>query len=278
MTRQHPTGCGIGLRREHFSDFLSGAPPACWLELISENFMVSGGRPRRILDHVKERYPIALHGVSLSIGSAEPVDRAYVSRLKDLVARVKPAIVSDHLCWAALGGHNSHDLLPLPFTAEALSMTASKLRDVQDALGCRLLIENISSYLEYRVAEFTEWEFLAAVAKEADCGILLDVNNVYVNSRNHGFDPQVYLAGLPTDRVQQFHLAGHEDQGEFVIDTHDSAVRAEVWELYGRAVARFGALPTVLERDAHVPSLEDLLTEARQADRVAQEARGVLAL
>jgi uncharacterized protein (UPF0276 family) len=273
-----PAGCGVGLRREHFGDFLAGEPEAAWLELITENFMVPGGRPRQLLDHVKDRYPLALHGVSLSIGSAEPVDRAYLSGLKALADWSQAAIVSDHLCWGSLGGHNSHDLLPLPFTAEALKLTAAKVREVQDVLGRRLLLENVSSYVEYRVSEFSEWQFLAAVAEEADCGILLDVNNVYVNARNHGFDPVTYIESLPVGRVQQFHVAGHEDHGDVVVDTHDAPVRAEVWALYARAVARFGSQPTLLERDGDVPPLDALLAEARDAELIASETEATLAV
>lgn len=272
MTGISPAGCGIGLRREHFADFLAGEPATPWLELISENFMAAGGRPRHVLDHVKDRYPLALHGVSLSIGSAEPVDRAYLSRLKALIDATRPALVSDHLCFTSLAGHNSHDLLPLPFTAEALDVTVAKVGEVQDALGRRILLENVSSYVEYRVSELTEWEFLAAVGEQARCGILLDVNNVYVNARNHGFDPLAFLDGIPVGLVEQFHLAGHEDRGETVIDTHDGPVCASVWDLYRHAVARFGALPTILERDGHVPALDALLEEARQAEAVAGQA------
>jgi uncharacterized protein (UPF0276 family) len=269
MTSLAPAGCGIGLRREHFADFLAGEPRAAWLEVISENFMAPGGRPRHVLDRVKDRYPLALHGVSLSIGSAEPVDRDYLSRLRALVDWARPATVSDHLCWTSLAGHNSHDLLPLPFTAEALDVTVAKLGEVQDALGRRILLENVSSYVQYQASELTEWEFLAAVSEQAGCGILLDVNNVYVNARNHGFDPVAYLEGIPVGRVEQFHVAGHEDRGDTVIDTHDSPVCAPVWDLYRHAVARFGALPAILERDGHVPSLDELLAEARRADAVA---------
>ncbi len=276
MTMRTPSGCGIGLRREHFGEFLSTQPPAGWLEVISENFMAPGGRPRHVLERVKDRYALALHGVSLSIGSAEPVDRAYLTRLRALVDWARPAIVSDHLCWTSLAGHNSHDLLPLPFTAEALDVTVAKLGEVQDALGRYILLENVSSYVRYQASELTEWEFLSAVSEQAGSGILLDINNVYVNARNHGFDPIEYLDGIPVGLVEQFHLAGHEDRGTTVIDTHDSPVCAPVWELYRHAVKRFGALPTILERDGNVPGLDALLAEARQADGVA-DAVGVAA-
>jgi len=268
-------GCGIGLRREHYGAVLSERPEVPWFEVISENFMVAGGRPRHVLERVRADYPVALHGVSLSIGSAEPVNRDYLARLKSLVEWVEPVIVSDHLCWTGLGGDNSHDLLPLPFTAEAVRNTASKVRQVQDALGRPILLENISSYVEYRDSEMTEWEFVAAVAEEADCFLLLDVNNVYVNARNHGFDPGPYLDGLPAGRVRQFHLAGHEDHQDFVIDTHDSPIGDPVWELFRRAVERFGAQPALIERDANVPPLDQLLAEARRAQAVLETCEAV---
>jgi uncharacterized protein (UPF0276 family) len=264
------SGCGIGLRREHYGLVLSEHPEVPWFEAISENFMVAGGRPRQVLERVRADYPVALHGVSLSIGSAEPVSRDYLARLRSLVDWVQPAIVSDHLCWTGLGGHNSHDLLPLPFTGEAIRSAAAKVRQVQDALARPILLENVSSYVEYRDSEMAEWEFVAAVAEEADCSLLLDVNNVYVNARNHGFDPFRYLEGLPVGRVRQFHLAGHEDHQDFVIDTHNSPICDPVWALFRRAVERFGPRPALIERDANVPPLEELLAEARRAQAVLE--------
>ncbi len=270
-------GCGIGLRRDHYATVLLERPPVSWFEVISENFMVPGGRPRYILERVRADYPVALHGVSLSLGSAEPLNGEHLRRLRDLVSWVEPVIVSDHLCWTGLGGHNSHDLLPLPFTAEAVRNAAAKIRQVQDALGRRILVENISSYLEFRTSRMTEWEFVSAVAEEADCLILLDVNNVYVNARNHGFDPLRYLAGLPVERVRQFHLAGHEDHQEFVIDTHDAPISDPVWALFRRAVELFGPQPTLIERDANIPPLPELLAEAHRAQAVldSHSARAV---
>ena len=264
-------GCGIGLRREHYETVLAERPGVPWFEVISENFMGEGGRPLYVLESVRRDYPVAIHGVSLSPGSAEPLDPAYLRRLQRLVARVEPALVSDHLCWTGLGGHNSHDLLPLPFTAEAVRVAATKIAQVQDALGRRILVENVSSYVRFRESELEEWEFVAAVAEEADCHLLLDVNNVYVNARNHGFDARRYLAGIPAGRVKQFHLAGHEDHGDVVIDTHDHPVCDAVWDLYGAAVDRFGPQPTLIERDAHVPELPVLLAEAREAERIQEE-------
>ncbi len=274
-SQDHLSGCGIGLRREHYETVLSQRPPLPWFEVISEDFMVAGGRPRHVLEQVRRHYPVALHGVSLSIGSAEPPNRDYLRRLKELVDRVEPALVSDHLCWTGLGGHNSHDLLPLPFTEEVLRTTAAKVRQVQDFLGRRILLENASTYVRFRGSQMKEWEFLAAVAEAADCHILLDVNNVYVNARNHDFDPGAYLHGIPTDRVRQFHLAGHEDHEEFIIDTHDHPVCGEVWQLYRQAVERFGPVPTLIERDADVPPLEVLLKEVHRAESILEEAHAV---
>jgi len=267
------SGCGIGLRKEHFDVVLSEKPAVPFFEVISENFMVPGGRPRRVLEQVRRDYPVALHGVSLSLGSADPVDESYLRRLAQLVRWVEPAIVSDHLCWTAVGGHNSHDLLPLPFTEEAARHTAAKIRRVQEALGRRILIENVSSYVAFADATLEEAAFLSAVAEEADCHVLLDVNNVYVNARNHGFNPFAYLDRVPAGRVRQIHLAGHEDQGDVVIDTHDHPVRDEVWELYRRAIARFGAVPALIEWDARIPPFDVVLAEARRADAVAEAKR-----
>jgi uncharacterized protein len=265
-------GCGIGLHREHYDEVLAERPPVRWFELISDNFMVAGGRPRHVLERVRAGYPVALHGVSMSLGSDEPIDAGYLDRLAALVAEVEPLVVSDHLCWTRLSAHNSHDLLPLPFTEEAVAVAAAKIRRVQDRLGRRILVENVSTYLRFRGSTLSEWEFVAAVAEEADCGLLLDVNNVYINGRNHGFAAADYLAGLPAARVAQFHVAGHEDHGDHVLDTHDHPVAAEVWELFRQAVGRFGPLPTILERDDRVPPLPEVLAEAAVAQRILDEA------
>jgi hypothetical protein len=270
-------GCGIGLRREHYQAVLAERPEVAWFEAISENFMVEGGRPLQVLERVRRDYEVALHGVSLSPGSDEPLDASYLGRLRRLVARFEPALVSDHLCWTGLGGHNSHDLLPLPFTREAVRVAAGKVARVQDALGRRILLENVSSYLRFRESEMEEWEFVTAVAEAADCHLLLDVNNVYVNARSHGFDARRYLEGIPVVRVKQFHLAGHEDHGDVVVDTHDAPVCDEVLELYRAAVRRFGPLPTLIERDARVPELEVLLAEARAVEAIQGEGARVAA-
>jgi len=273
MRRALPSGCGIGLRKEHFDVVLAEKPSTPFFEVVSENFLVDGGRPLDVLEKVRRDYPIAFHGVSMSLGSAEPLSRAYLRRLKALVDRFSPAVVSDHLSWSGLGGHNSHDLLPLPFTEECVRATAARIREAQEFLGRRILVENVSSYLELRCSALSEGEFVRAVAEEADCGILLDVNNLYVNARNHGLDPWRYLDVLPRERVEQIHLAGHQDLGDFVVDTHDRPVRAAVWELYRGAIARFGPVPTLIERDAEIPPLGVLLAEARRAAEILTEAR-----
>jgi uncharacterized protein (UPF0276 family) len=265
-------GCGVGLRREHYQHVLDHKPHIPWFEVVSENFMVPTGRPQHVLERVRRDYPVALHGVSLSVGSEEPVNAEHLGRLKSLVERVEPSLVSDHLCWTRLGGHNSHDLLPLPFTEQAVRTTARNIRRVQEALGRRILIENISSYVRFRESEMEEWDFLGAVTREADCDILLDVNNIYVNARNHGFDPVCYLAAVPAKRVRQFHIAGHEDHGHVVIDSHDQPVCDSVWGLYRQAVARFGPVPTLIERDANVPEWPVLEAEARAAQAVLDAA------
>jgi uncharacterized protein (UPF0276 family) len=273
MSEQFPyLGCGVGLRRRHYEDVLDGKARADWFEVVSENFMVAGGRPLAVLERARAVAPIVLHGVSLSIGSVDPLDERYLEALRELADRFEPAWVSDHLCWGSIGGHYAHDLLPLPFTEEALAHVASRIRAVQDRLRRRILIENVSSYLTYAHSTIPEWEFLAEVARRADCGVLLDVNNVYVSATNHGFDPHAYLAGIPADLVGQFHLAGHSDRGTYLFDTHDGPVSPPVWELYRRAVRLFPGVSTLIEWDEQVPELEVLLAEAERARAVEQEA------
>jgi uncharacterized protein len=262
-------GFGLGLRPRHFEDVLAGQPRVDWWEVISENFLVAGGNPRRVLRQVRERWPVVLHGVSLSIGSVDPVDDDYLARLAALADEVDPAIVSDHLCWAALGGHSSHDLWPLPYTDEALDVVVAKVGRVQDRLGRRILLENPSSYVTFAASHIAEAEFLAEVARRADCGILLDVNNVYVSSTNHGWDPDAYLAAIPVDRVGQIHLAGHSDHGTHLLDTHDHPVCDAVWQLYAKAVARFGDVSSMIERDDHIPPLDELVAELDHARAIA---------
>jgi uncharacterized protein (UPF0276 family) len=265
-------GFGLGLRPVHYPDFLAGPQRVEWLEVISENYMVPGGRPMAMLDRIRCDYPIALHGVSLSIGSDEPLDMAYLADLKALADRVEPLWVSDHLCWTGLNAHNTHDLLPLPYDAPALACVVNNIARVQDRLGRRILIENPSSYVTFRSSDRTEWDFLADMAERADCLLLLDVNNIYVSARNHGFDPVDYLAGLPAGRIQQVHLAGHSDMGDYVIDTHDHDVCDAVWDLYARAIAMFGPVATMIERDDDIPPLAEVVAELDRARAVADEA------
>jgi uncharacterized protein (UPF0276 family) len=269
-------GFGLGLRPQYFPDILAPSegrvPGIDWFEIISENFMAVGGMPWRNLMKVRERYPMAMHGVSLSIGATEPLDRDYLRNLKVLADKIEPAMISDHLCWTGVHGINLHDLLPLPLTEETLEHVAGRVRQVQDALGRQIALENASTYVTFTDDAMTEWDFLAALCERADCGLLLDVNNVFVSAFNHGFDAQAYLAGIPTHRVRQIHLAGHENNGDHIIDTHDAPVVDPVWALYGDTIRRFGPVPTMIERDANIPPLAELIAELGEARRVAAEA------
>lgn len=258
-------GFGLGLRPPHYPDVVDGDPRVDWWEVISENFMVAGGNPRRVLRAVRERWPVVLHGVSLSIGSTDPLDEAYLTRLAALISEVEPAIVSDHLCWSSFGGHAAHDLWPLPYTEEALAHVVARVQHVQDRLQRRILLENPSSYVAFAASELAEAEFLAEVAGRADCGILLDVNNVFVSCTNHGWDAQAYLAAIPVERVGQIHLAGHCDRGTHLLDSHDHPVCDPVWDLYANAVERFPGVATMIERDDHVPPLVELVRELDRA-------------
>lgn len=262
-------GFGLGLRPDHYRDFLDEPQPVEWLEIISENFMVPGGKPLAMLDAIRADYPMVMHGVSLSIGSAEPIDMDYLCQLKALAQRVEPLWVSDHLCWTGINAHNSHDLLPLPYDAPTLDCVIDNISRVQDYLGRRILIENPSSYVAFRASDRREWEFLAEMADRADCLLLLDINNIYVSARNHGFHPHDYLVGLPAARIQQIHLAGHSDMGDYVIDTHDADVCDAVWELYADACGLFGPVATMIERDDDIPPLPALLAELDRARAVA---------
>jgi uncharacterized protein (UPF0276 family) len=258
-------GIGVGLRTVHFHHILSEHPPVDWFEVLSENFMDTGGRPLHVLDQVVERYPVALHGVSLSIGSTDPLDREYLRKLKALAARTRAHWVSDHLCWTGVMGRNTHDLLPMPYTEEALGHTAARVRQVSDILERPLVLENPSSYVEFAASSMTEWEFLSRLAEEADCGLLLDVNNVYVSSFNHGFDPRAYIAGIPADRVVQYHVAGHTNKGTHIVDTHSDHALPEVWDLYRLAWSRTGPTATLYEWDEDIPDFEALHAEALKA-------------
>ena len=260
-------GLGVGLRSPHFEYILRENPEVDWFEVISENFMDTGGRPLHILDQIAGRYPVVMHGVSLSIGSTEPLDFEYLRKLKALAARISPQWISDHLCWTGVAGINTHDLLPMPLTEEALDHVVNRIRQVQDYLERPLVLENPSTYLEFESSTIADWEFLGEMAVRADCGILLDINNIYVCSRNHGWDPLEYIASIPPERIVQFHLAGHEDNGTHVIDTHSSAVIDAVWELYCFAHSHTGGdgAATLLEWDSSIPPFPDLMTEVAKA-------------
>jgi uncharacterized protein len=269
-------GTGLGLRPPHYPR-VTGAPcPGIdWFEAISENFMVAGGNPRRVLAQVREQYPVVLHGVSMSIGSVDPLDEAYLDDLAALCRDVKPALVSDHLCWSSLGGHTVHDLWPMPYTEEALAHLVARVGYVQERLGRRILLENPSSYAVFAASELGEAEFLAELAKRADCGILLDVNNVWVSCQNNRWDPQQYLAALPAERIGQIHLAGHSDEGDLLIDTHDHAICDPVWQLYRQTIEQLGPVSTLLERDDHIPPFDELAAEALRARAIVEEIHGV---
>jgi uncharacterized protein (UPF0276 family) len=258
-------GAGLGLRREHFQHVLATRPSVDWFEVITENVMVAGGNPRRVLESVRRDYPVVLHGVSLSIGSLDPLNAAYLDELATLARAIEPAWISDHLCWGSAHGMYAHDLLPVPYTEESLAHIARRVEAVQERLGRRILLENPSSYLQIAGAEMTEWDFLGELARRADCGILLDVNNVFVSAHNHGFDARAYLRALPPERIGQIHLAGHSVEGDLLIDTHDDQVRPEVWQLYAEAVALIGARATMIEWDAQVPAFEVLEGELARA-------------
>lgn len=268
LTRPH-LGFGLGLRVEHYDAVLVDRPAVDWFEVLTENYLVPGGKPLDYLTRIREHYPVVMHGVSLSIGSTAPLDYEYLRQVKALARRVEPAWVSDHLCWTGVAGRNTHDLLPLPYTEEALEHVAARVRTVQDFLERRILLENVSSYVSFRDSPLTEWQFLAGIAARADCLILLDVNNIYVSAVNHEFDPLEYLNAIPRERVQQIHLAGHEDHGSYLVDTHDHPVRDEVWELYAAALRRCGAVSTMIERDDHIPPLGELCAELDQARALA---------
>ncbi len=264
-------GHGVGLRTVHYPHVLDKTAYADWFEVISENFMIPGGRPLRILEKARELAPVVLHGVSLNIGGADPLRQDYLTELDSLIRRFAPAWVSDHLCWVAVGGRFAHDLLPLPYTEEAVRHVAARIRQVQDRLGRRILVENVSSYITYSISSMPEWAFLSAVTEEADCGILLDVNNIYVSAVNHGFSPMEYLSGVPAERVGQIHLAGHSSSGDLLIDTHDHPVPTAVWRLYREAVRRFGGVSTLVEWDDQIPSFDELIAEANRAREIENE-------
>jgi hypothetical protein len=262
-------GFGLGLRTDHYEAILVEKPALDWLEILSENYMVDGGKPLHYLDRFRALYPLVMHGVSLSIGSGDVLDRDYLDKLKALAERVQPQWISDHLCWTGIAGKNLHDLMPLPYTEEAVRHVAARVRQVQEHLGRQILLENVSSYVTYTQSAMSEWEFLSAVCEAADCLILLDINNIYVSSHNHGFDAMDYLRGVPASRVRQFHLAGHTHNGNIIVDTHDQPVIRDVWDLYADAVRLLGPVSTMIERDANIPPLDVLMAELDKARRIA---------
>ena len=284
MRRFPHLGHGIGLRPPHYQPLLQAlraarSPlerPVDWVEIISENFMVEGGNPRAVLRRIRAEVPVVMHGVSLSLGSVDPLDEQYLEALRALARDVEPAWISDHLCWSSFGGHTGHDLWPLPFTEEALDHVAARVLTVQERLQRPVLIENVSSYLQFAHAGITEWEFLSALVARTGCGLLLDVNNVFVSAHNHGFSAQAFLEGLPPDSVAQIHLAGHRDEGTHLLDTHDHPVCDGVWDLYRAAVTRFGGVATLIERDEDIPPLDEVVAESRRARALEREVLGAL--
>ncbi|RVU84321.1 DUF692 domain-containing protein [Leucothrix sargassi] len=266
------SGCGIGLRFSHIEQILKDLPPVPWLEVLSDNYLVEGSVQQDYLFEVAEHYPVTMHGVGLSLGSVDPLNQDYLHRLKTLADKVKPAWISDHLCWSAVHGMHTHDLMPLPYNQSTINHVSERIKQVQDFLGHELIIENVSSYLQYTMSEMPEWEFFSEVAESADCGMLLDINNIYVSGHNHDFDPETYLNAVPASRVRQMHLAGFEDRGTHLLDTHGHPVPEVVWELYDKALQKFGAVPTLIEWDNNIPSLEVLLAEAEKASNMLKLA------
>lgn len=270
MQKHDYLGFGLGLRPAHYTDILANKLDVDWFEAITEDYLVPGGNRLYYLERVRENYPIAMHGVSLSIGSCDPLDWNYLKQLKNLAKRIKPCWISDHLCWTGVSGTNLHDLLPLPFTQDAIKHVVERVTQVQDYLQCQILLENVSSYVTYNQSEMTEWEFITQVAEEANCLILLDINNIYVSAFNHNFNPMDYIHGVPARRVQQFHIAGHSNFGTHIIDTHDHSIIDPVWDLYRNAVKHFGPISTMIERDDNIPPINELLIELQKAQSLAE--------
>jgi uncharacterized protein len=267
-------GFGLGLRPQHYAEILDGSPEIDWFEVISENYMIPGGQPMRMLDRICERYPVVMHGVSMSIASTSPLDMDYLRQLKALAARVKPVWISDHLCWTGVHGVNLHDLLPIPYTKEALLHVVDRVNRVQDFLDRPFTLENVSSYVTFGQSEMSEWDFVSEVSKRTGCWLLFDVNNVYVSAFNHDFAADDFLNGVPKDRIVQFHVAGHSHEETHIIDTHDHPVCPEVWDLYRKAVETFGPVSTMIERDDNIPPLAELVDEINHARAIAREVLG----
>ncbi|OEE67606.1 hypothetical protein A1OO_17845 [Enterovibrio norvegicus FF-33] len=262
---------GLGLRTQHYNDFLTAPQPVDWLEVISDNYMVNGGKPLAMLDRIRANYPMAMHGVSMSIGSVNGLDKEYLNKLKTLEQRIEPMWVSDHLCWSGVHGRKLHDLMPLPFTQEALDVVVRNIHHAQDVLQRPLVLENVSSYVEFTASEMTEWDFLSAISQTTGCKLLLDINNIFVSAFNHGFSSTDFINGIPVGSVQQFHLAGHLNNEDHLIDTHDHPVCDGVWMLYEQALKRFGDTPTMIERDDNIPPLAELIEELNIARSIAND-------
>lgn len=262
----HDLGIGLGLRPEHYSDVLAAAPGVIdWVEILTDNFLVPGGPALYYLDAICAQYPASMHGVAMSLGGSDPLNWEYLRQVKALAQRIKPQWISDHLCWTGVSNIHLHDLMPLPYIDEAISHVASRIKQVQDFLEQRIVLENVSSYITYKQSSMSEWDFLNAVASEADCLILLDVNNIYVSSYNHDFDPTQYINAIAVERVQQFHIAGHSNCGEYIVDTHDARIIEDVWQLYALACERFQQASTLIERDDNIPPFGDMLAEIERA-------------
>lgn len=263
-------GFGLGLRKEHYQAVIDTQPKIDWFEIISENYMIDGGKPLYYLDKIRQDYPMVMHGVSMSLGSVDPINKDYLKQLKLLIDRVQPKWISDHLCWTGMAHKNMHDLLPLPYTEEAVNHMANKISQVQDYLGQQILVENLSSYITYKADTMAEWEYISAVCEKADCNLLLDVNNIYVSSYNHHFDPMDYINGIDPKRVWQHHLAGHTNDGNLILDTHDHDIVDPVWALYEKAAKTFGPVSTMIERDGNIPALEEVVNELNHARKIAE--------
>lgn len=263
-------GVGVGLRTPHYSFIQDEKPDIAWFEVLIDNYLGKGGLPLYNLEQIRNHYPMTFHGVGMSLGSTDPLNKKYLKQLKQLMDRFEPAWVSDHLCWMSVGGHYAHDLLPLPYVEQAVHLAVEHIQQVQEFLGQRILVENVSSYLTYQHSTMEEWDFLQQVAEQADCDILLDINNIYVSASNHGFNAMDYINHTPTQRVREIHLAGYEDMGTHLLDTHAEAVHAPVWKLYQQAVDHFGPIPTLIEWDNHIPEFHILQAEAHKAAQYQQ--------
>lgn len=265
-------GFGLGLRPNYYEEILTSKPDLDWFEILTENYLIPGGKPLYYLDKIREHYPIVMHGVSLSLGSSDPLDFDYLKQVQELASRIEPAWISDHLCWTGVHGLNTHDLLPVPYTSEAIQHIVSRIQVIQDFLKRPFLIENVSSYLTYKQSEMSEWDFILEIVKQSGCYLLLDVNNVYVSSFNHNFDPMDYINSMPLGRVAQIHLAGHTNHVDYIIDTHNAPVIEPVWDLYEATIHRLGPVSTMIERDDNMPDFSELLCEINHAKRLAIQA------